>query len=548
MPPFPGEETLTAVYADLHSYFTAPSPRPALHRFDKAAYFYVYYNSTRHTSRIEAAINPGTPEQTAFHGFLDGAKVINSHRFPTRVTFVVDGVSAPAATSPSSPRSGRDPDEWRLASSDPRDPGTSKYRIHTIDAYFWSQDDSKLVLDIFKRLLQPAQLDIDDDVHEEQPDHHDMVSPVVQNLEHVAISDPAYKEVQHDSPSAQHSHPVQQLPTAQPAPPAAVFRASPGGPAASASPNSATASIGGRSSVKDSKPAATDYTPLAYNPAAPAAPEPIAHREDTPPPIDAVDGTGLAAAARHDHPYVPQQQHPQPFAGSHTAQPGAYGGQYGPVQPSFGPHATTSPVPSFGPQAAATVPPPSFGPHAASPPLQTSPRTSVSTNFGPPPTGASATGIGSDSGSRHPSAAAQTYVPHGQGQQDPNAHIFGQQNVQTPGTQFYQSINGQPHKPLQHVQPQYPDYLAAGQAPPPPSVPAPPLGGYSTYNYAQAQQAQPPAGAYDIHSQVYRPTEAEHHSHHHKPSKSGSQHKPSHTEKIEKGVGKWIKKIEKNFG
>ncbi|KIW94573.1 uncharacterized protein Z519_04549 [Cladophialophora bantiana CBS 173.52] len=533
MPPFPGEETLATVYVDLHSYFTAPSPRPALHRFDKASYFYVYYNSTRQTSRIEAAINPGTPDQTAFNGFLDGVKVINSHRFPTRVTLVVDGDNA-AATSPSSPRSGRDPDEWRLASSDPRDPGTSKYRIHTIDAYFWNQGDSKLIMDIFKRLLQPRQLDIDDDAHEES-DHHDMVSPVVQNLENVAISDPAYKQQQHDSPSIQHTHPVQ-LPPAPPPP--ATSQAPPHSQAASASPISVTASVGGRPSTKDPQPA-TDYTPLAYNPAAPAAPEPIAHREDTPPPVDASDGTGLAAAARHDNPYVPQQP-PQAFVGSQAAPPSAYGHYGAAPQPSFGPHAsTTSPVPSFGPQATATVSQ-SFGPHAASTPLQTSPRASVSTNFGPPPTSAA----GSDS-SRHPSisTAAQTYAPHGQ---DPNAHIFGQQNVQTPGTQFYQSINGLPHKPLQHVQPQYPDYLAAGSQAP---APAPPLGGYSSYNYGQPQQPQPAAGTYDIHSQVYRPTEAEHHSHHHKPPKSsGSQPKPSHTEKIEKGVGKWIKKIEKNFG
>ncbi|KAH0842594.1 hypothetical protein FOPE_07369 [Fonsecaea pedrosoi] len=532
MPPFPGEETLTTVYVDLHSYFTAPSPRPALHRFDKASYFYVYYNSTRQTSRIEAAINPGTADQTAFHGFLEGVKVINSHKFPTRVTIVVDGDNA-AATSPSSPRSGRDPEEWRLASSDPRDPGTSKYRIHTIDAYFWNQDDSKLVLNIFKKLLHPHQLDIEDDVRDES-DHHDMVSPVVQNLEHVAISDPAYKEVQHDSPAVQHSHPVQLPP---PPPPPAVSQAAAAGPGASASPISVNNSIGGRSSLKETKPA-MDYTPLAYNPAAPAAPEPIAHREDTPPPVDAVDGTGLAAAARHDNPYA-SQQHPQAFGNPSTVQPGGYGHYGAAPQPSYGPHGTVSPVPSFGPQAPATVSQ-SFGPHAGSPPLQASPRTSVSTNFAPPPTSAS-----TDS-SRHPSIAAQTYVPQGQ---DPNAHIFGQQNVQTPGTQFYQSINGQPHKPLQHVQPQYPDYLAAGQPPAPAPVPAPPLGGYSTYNYGQAQQPQPAAGAYDIHSQVYRPTEAEHHTHHHKPPKpSSSQHKPSHAEKIEKGVGKWIKKIEKNFG
>lgn len=517
-------------YADIHSYFTAPSPRPALHRFDKASYLYVYYNSTRQTSRIEAAINAGTPDQTAFNGFLDNVYVANSHRFPTRITLVVDGDNAQAA-SPASARSAKDPDEWRLASSDPRDPGTSKYKIHTIDIYLWNQEDSKLIVGIFKRLLHPNQLDLDE--VEEEPHQHDMVSPVVQNLENVAISDPAYKQQPRVASVEPHHEPIQSPPRTQ--------------ATSSISPTSVTASLGGRSSVKAQAPA-TDYTPLAYNPAAPAAPEPIAHREDTPPPVDAGDGTGLAAAAKHDNAYIPQQQ---TFGLPPTAQTAAYG-HYGspPPPPSFGPNATTSPVPSFGPQAASTISPPSFGPHSAGP--QISPRTStVSTGFGPPPTTAT---MSSDGGSRHPSVAAQTYVPHPQAQ-DPNSHIFGQPPVQTPGTQFYQSINNptQPHKPLQHVQPQYPDYLAAGQVPSPPPAAAPvapPLGGYSTYNYGQVPQQPAATGAYDIHNQVYRPTEVEHHTHgHHKPSKSSSSSsKPSHTEKIEKGIGKWIKKVEKNFG
>jgi hypothetical protein len=388
-----------------------------------------------------------------------------------------------------------------------------------------------LVVDIFKRLLPPNQLALEEDP--EEPHHHDMVSPVVQNLENVAISDPAYKDWHHDRASDSLHKPL------QPLPPAAVASRSPApGQATSASPISVAASGGGRTSAKQAP--VTDYTPLAYNPAAPAAPEPIAHREDTPPPVDAGDGIDLAAAAKHDNPYAPPQ-HPQTFGVPPSVAPGVYG-HYGsppPPPPSFGPHATTSPAPSFGPQAAATVVP-SFGPHASSTTLPNSPRTSVSTNFAPPPTSA-----GSDSG-RHPSIAAQTYVPNSQ---DPNSHIFGQPPVQTPGTQFYQSINDQPHKPLQHVHPQYPDYLAAGQ-PPAPAPAAPPLGGYSAYNYGQAQPPPPASGGYDIHSQVYRPTETEHQTHHHnKPSKSsGSQHKPSHTEKIEKGIGKWIKKVEKNFG
>jgi hypothetical protein len=364
-----------------------------------------------------------------------------------------------------------------------------------------------------------------------------MVSPVVQNLENVAISDPVYKQGQHD-PVSETTHQPVQLP---PPPPVAANQSLPRTQAASTSPTSATASAGGRSSTNPAN--ATNYTPLAYNPAAPAAPEPIAHREDTPPPPDAADGTGLSAAAKHDH-YAPQP-HPQTYGSPPIAQPG-YGQYAASPPPSFGPHAASSPIPSFGPQAAASIPA-SFGPHAAPShtPLQTSPRTSVSTSFGPPPTNAS-----SDS-SRHPSVAAQTYVPHASGA-DPNSHIFGQPPVQTPGTQFYQSLGDQPHKALQHVQPHYPDYLAAGQPPPPPAShgEAPPFGGYSQYNYNQSQPGPTPGGAYDIHSQVYRPTEVEHKTHHHnKPSKSSnSDRKPSRIEKVEKGFGSFLKKVDKKLG
>lgn len=524
----------------MHSYFAAPSPRPFLHRFDKSSYFYIYYNSTRHTSRIELALHPGTPDQAAFNGFLDTVKVSNTLRFPTKVTVEVDGVSQ-SDSSPSSAR-GRDPDEWRLASSDPRDSGTTKYRLHTIDLYFWMQEDAKLILDIFKRLLDRHQLDIDElePEPEPEPDHHDVVSPVVQNLENVAISDPAYHKSKHQESTVAQPYGVQ-LP---PPPPPPTLQATPQaqGPARS-SPQVVGDS---NSPIKVSQPD-HNYTPLAYNPAAPAAPEPIAHREDTPPPVDGVEGTGLSAAAIHDNPYIHQQQ--QPYGVPPGPRPNSYG-HYGsppppaqsfgppttsPVPPSFGPPTTSPAPPSFGPNAGASQP--SFGPQAA-----TSPRTSTGTGFAPPPPNAT-----SPDGGRHPSIAAQTYAPNSG---DPNAHIFGQQpSVQSPGAQFYQTVS-QPHKPLQHVQPQYPDYLASGGQ----AAQTQPQGGYSNYQYGQAAQQQPSATAgnpYDVHSQFYRPTEAEHQTHHHsRPSRtsSSSQHKPSNTEKIEKGVGRFLKKIEKKMG
>ncbi|KIW42104.1 uncharacterized protein PV06_05689 [Exophiala oligosperma] len=628
MPPFPGEETLTTVYADVHTYFDAPTPRPFLHRFDKTSYFYIYYNSTRQTSRIEVALHPGSADQAAFSGYLDNVHVTNAHQFPTRVTLVVDATTGPTTTaSPASARSSsREPDEWRLASADPRDPGTTRYRIHTIDFYFWNQEDAKLIVDICKRLLQPHQLDVDDDHDELEESHahahvqaheveselepepepepypHDMVSSVVQNLEHVAISDPAYgKDKSHDPTKARA---MQMPPPTQPATaaaaalgqvPSTAHAAAAAVAATSPSPGSASTNIERNHSAHSLTPASgTNFTPLAYNPAAPAAPEPIAHREDTPPPVDAANGTGLATAAMHDRAYAPahhqqqqQQPHTVPGGVSVGVVPGAGQQPYGhygsppppppgacvvPGQPSFGPHATTTTMTT-------TTPPqhqhPSFAggvgalpPQSISSALQTSPRTSGSTGFGGGTTGPSS--ATSPDPSRHPSVAAQHYVPH---QQDPNAHIFGgqqqqQQAVQSPGAQFYQSVNAQPHKPLQHIQPQYPDYLSAGSSPPPPppshaAAAATPVGGYANYSYAQTGGGQPggltqqgvgtTGNPYDVHGQLYRPTEDEYHTHHHhqrKPSRaSGSQHnQPSTVDRLEKGVGKFFKRIEKKIG
>ncbi|EXJ96183.1 hypothetical protein A1O1_01309 [Capronia coronata CBS 617.96] len=560
MPPFPGEETLTTVYADAHTYFNAPTPRPILHRFDKSSYFYIYYNSTRQTSRVEVALHPGTADQAAFNGYLDNVKIINSHTFPTRVTLVVDGVDPPNA-SPATARAGKDPDEWRLASADPRDPGTTKYRMHTVDFYFWVQEDARLVVDIFQRLLEPHQLDIDEapETHQahdvlHDSEHHDMVSPVVQNLEQVAISDPAYhKDNRHGSPPDAR---VEAAHVASPPPPpqdsAHAQATNPPSPAPAPlnvdrTPSSMTA---------QAPSASSSYAPLAYNPAAPAAPEPIAHREDTPPPVDAVDGTGLATAAKHDSTYGHHQSHQQAYSAALGPQPISTGqhGHYGspPPPPSFGPHAATIPHPASDSPHATSSPQPSFGPQAPGSSYPTSPRTSVSTHYGIP----TATNATSPDGSRHPSVAPQPqpqlhpgHQPYQPTTQDPNAHIFGQAApVQTPGTQFYSSLNGQPHKPLQHVQPQYPDYLAAGHQ-------AAPLGGYSAYQYGhpqpQPQQTTATAGnPYDVHNQVYRPTEEEHHTHHHsKPARpSSTQHKPSQAERLEKGVGKLFKKIEKKIG
>lgn len=448
-------------------------------------------------------------------------------------------------TSPSSPKSGRDPDEWCLSASDPKDGRRSRHKLHTLDVYFWAPEDAKLVIECFKKLLPPNQLDVAEldpepeleQVHLKEPAKSSnpavsAMSPVVQNLENMAVTD-AYSGNDRGRRTASPSSSF----LSQTLPPPPMGHA--GQQIHSPSPAISDISSHQTASHTSQPPArSTDYTPIAYNPAAPAAPEPISHREKTPPPIDSEAGTGLAHAARHDQGYVsspppggyqighgtpvtfgggyaspPPQQHgyssppPPPQSGQ------VYGGS--PVQQSSNSF-TSAPQSSYGqndPRSSATSNTPSFGPGAVSTLSQ---------------------------GPRH-STAAETYVP-----QRPA------QPTQTPSHQFYESLpQGRADKPLSHVQPQYPDYLSQVSNQQTSSSPQS-QGSYSQYQYSStAQQGQQGQNPYDIHQQVYRPTEVEASTHHHskKPSRTSTgDRKESRTDKVEKGVGRLFKKIEKRIG
>jgi hypothetical protein len=105
--------------------------------------------------------------------------------------------------------------------------------------------------------------------------------------------------------------------------------------------------------------------------------------------------------------------------------------------------------------------------------------------------------------------------------------------MQSPGAQLYgPGAYVQSHQPLQHIQP----------------------GGYSQYSYDQQPQRYEPGSQYDIHNQVYRPTEAEVN----KPTRKSSI-KPydggyqtgkleQKAEKVEKGVNSFLKRLEKKLG
>ncbi|KAF2691638.1 hypothetical protein K458DRAFT_438038 [Lentithecium fluviatile CBS 122367] len=435
MPPQQGEVSLLTLFADVHYYFSPPSYKPPHHRFDKGSYVYLYHNPMQQRGRIEVANHAGTLEQDAFAGHLDTIKIEQTFKHPCLFTLTVDSFRSQNGSAGASPQ--QDLSQWHLPVPDPNNNGKYMYKIHTLDIYFWTVDDSNLFLDSLRRVAQPHQLHIVSNTqHTPTPSEHknDLMNPVVAKLEKAAIS---------------HSSRSPSISTTQsyPGPPAA--------PAPTASP-----------------PKDADYTPLAYNPAAPAAPEPIAHREKTPPPPDAADGTGLSTVAMHDQAHAQQYGNPlqTSFAPQSTSQP------YMPGPPSR--TSTFSGPPAPGIQRTNTtgsIPPPPQSPPAFAPPPA-----------GPPPGQYDAQGTPQPGIQRQSTLPTQQYATYANSPGIPPA-------VQTPGAP------GQSPMPSPTYTPQPYQPLAS-----------PPPGGYTQFQYGStAQQANTGADSAAMHQQLYRPTEHE---------------------------------------
>ncbi|KAH8816349.1 hypothetical protein F5884DRAFT_218856 [Xylogone sp. PMI_703] len=339
----PGEELVATLFSDLHYYYSPPNSKPPHHRFDKGSYLYLFENASQRRARIEVANNPGSPDQDAFNGHLDTTTVLYSYSHSTLVTLTVNGIqqqNTPADTS-----------EWHLPTYDPKNEQKFLYKLHTIDIYFWTKEDALQFVNGIRRVLPPYQVTVQGEPAPSSSHPVDM-SPVVQRLENVAIADPSY----HNAHNRNSASTTSTLP-----PP-------PGPPPVSTATTS-----------QDSD----GFAPLAYNPAAPAAPEAIKHREKTPPPPDAGSANPLATAAASD-----EGQHYG--AGSHAPIfPGPPSGQP-PVQQSYFP----------GPPQSASAPPPSAG--LQSPFSQSfSPQPQMS--FAPPPT--APTNVPSTQYANHPGSS-----------------------------------------------------------------------------------------------------------------------------------------------
>ncbi|KAL8894335.1 MAG: hypothetical protein Q9192_004404 [Flavoplaca navasiana] len=515
------EERVMTVYADIHYYFSAPTPRPLSHRFDKASYLYLYRNIKDNGGRIEIANNVGKPEQDAFTGALDTIKVRHSHKHPTLCTITVDGYQTPSPSSLQHPEH-----HWRLPNTDPRNEGKYLFRLHTLDVYFWTAADANTFVDSIARMVEAEQMEILDRPPAPAA-HENLMSPVVQKLENAAVEDSAYQNGQ-----TRNSRPA--MPVFSPPP---------------------TAS---NESKKDA-PRLNEpesFKPLAYNPAAPPAPEKIKHREKTPPPPDAeTEGTGLSAAAYQDHHHS--------HAGTPLSHPSHGSISQPPYPSSMHSSAYSSPQPPGSPYSS----PPPFSGLSGMSPAPGGRMGSVSSLPPPPPQGARTSSVASAQAPYTPpstqlqglSSTTSLQPSFGVPPRDPNA-LFSPENkpLDSPSAQILgNSYVGPPPQPLQHLQPQYADYLANR----PQHQHAPqgqmhdPLSGHIDQHHGQHHQhthhSHQHGSDYDVHNQLYRPTEEEMRRHkHHRPSDGGQQ--PGRLEqqggKFDKGVNRFLKKLDKRLG
>lgn len=349
---------------------------------------------------------------------------------------------------------------------DPQNEKMYLYRLHTIDVYFWTNEDALSFVGAVKRVLPVSQLRIVDEPSL-APSHTSEVSPLVQNLENVAISDPSY----HDSQSRNSRSTIQSEGSATntfPGPPMTAFP----GPPKSISPVQAET---------------TSFAPIAYNPAAPAAPETIRHREKTPPPEDG-DANPLTAAEVSDQaqPFSPGlQQFSGPPSVGNGFMPGYFPGP---------------------PQAGIKSP---YGPGS----IPSTPKYD----------GSQQPNIGSQP-SRFLSQYQQQHVQYASHPGSPGISPY----IQSPPLSLQQSFSPPPSSATQ---------IASQTVP---------VGGYSSYSYTKSNNT-PSTNEYAVHQQVYRPTEGEAIPKAHRIPKEPRGKLEDSAAKLEKGVTGFLKKLEKRY-
>ncbi|KAG5984988.1 hypothetical protein E4U55_002245 [Claviceps digitariae] len=274
-----GEENVATLFGDIHYFYGSAAMQPRHHRFDKGSYVYLFENVSQRRCRIEVANHPGTDDQDAFDGLGDSADDI----------------------------------EWHLPSYNLKNESKYHYKIHSLDIYFWTFEDALQFVNGVRRVLPAAQVEILD-----EPTLQLSMNSVIQRLEDVAFSDPQYQRHSSSLEATSHNFSTKaasvtsaSLPISLPPPP-------------------------------PSQCQTANFAPMAYNPAAPAAPEPIKHRDKTPPP-DEDPLNPLAVAVAHDYekqPFTPALPHRNPASPEVTSPRLLPNGISNPVNP---PHFSAPP-------------------------------------------------------------------------------------------------------------------------------------------------------------------------------------------------------------
>ncbi|KAK0668329.1 hypothetical protein QBC41DRAFT_365569 [Cercophora samala] len=235
----PGEELVATLFGDVHYFYGPPTNNPPHHRFDKGSYVYLFEDPNQGRARLEIANQPGTEDQDAFDGYLDNVHLHYTYKHTCLVTLVVGQVN--------------NQEEWHLPTYDPNNQAKYHYKLHSLDLYFWTHQDALEFVNGIRRVLPHNQCEVLDEPGP-PPRQPTEASSLVQRLENVAISE---------------SSPVHQI--------------NPGVPSF---PGPPVAAVTGDLPPPPPPPAA--FSPIPYNPAAPAAPEQLRHREKTPPPEDGI--------------------------------------------------------------------------------------------------------------------------------------------------------------------------------------------------------------------------------------------------------------------
>ncbi|GJD04903.1 RNA recognition motiF-containing protein [Colletotrichum higginsianum] len=456
---------LTSI-GDVHYFYGPPTNNPPHHRFDKGSYVYLFENATDRRARIEIANQPGTEDQDAFDGFLDKTHVRYSYNHNCLVTLIVGETT--------------DQLEWHLPTYDPQNQNKYHYKLHSLDIYFWKAEDALQFVNGIRFVLPPSQVEILDEPQQQQQ-HHQVHQPAPL----CGSAARARRDIGSQLRLAQRH--LTDCPAELPRASSDVCRPVP--------------------EQQPQQPAS--FVPMAYNPAAPAAPEVIRHREKTPPPEDDI-ADPLAAAVAYDAqaPFSPGFVPPPGFQSAQGV--GVGGAGLPPPPPPQQQQHFGGPPAHPGLQRAATVPVQTLQSGLASP------------------------------GLTNPYASP---FPASPGFQPPPPPPLPQQQQTTPP----------PSTTPQTTQP----VTSPGPTATPAAVAAPPVvppGGFSQYSYTSSNgtatpQQQPGAFDYSIHAQAYRPTEMEANKY---KGYAGKQDPSGKLEqnmgRLEKGVTGMFRKFEKKFG